>query len=163
MADFIINKTIGTKKRFFWETWCSIRSFFHMIWRVEIATGPEISAIWRNLPFQKWPKYASLTSKIAIFLDTRFPFEQVAQNPVKTLKRKFLLKIHFWCWSPISTYFEIDITNFSENHKKYLNILPLRRYFFENQGGIFSDLWFLLGKIFGHPILEGIFMGSIFS
>ena len=66
--------------------------FFHPIWRVEISTGTEISAIWRKWPFEKWPKYAPLTTKIAIFRDTRFALGQAAQNPVKTLKRKFLLK-----------------------------------------------------------------------
>ena len=62
------------------------------IWRVEISTGTEISAIWRKWPFEKWPKYTPLTTKIAIFRDTRFALGQAAQNPVKTLKRKFLVK-----------------------------------------------------------------------
>ena len=63
-----------------------------MIWRTEISTVPEVSTIWRKLTLPKWPKYAPLTTKIAIFRDTRWTLGQAPQNPVKTLKRKFLPK-----------------------------------------------------------------------
>ena len=77
---------------FFGEHYSTDDHSFDVIWRAEISTTPEISTIWRKLPFPKWPKYAPLTTKITISGDTAVQGWGNLSYGFKTLDRQLLAK-----------------------------------------------------------------------